>query len=122
MQAGSNSPDTQDWEYTLEVPVTVKPSINFITLLSTTVGLTVSTCALDVDIFLLLKIFAKAFTLHFLNIMISQNYGDHFDTIPEGIAGGPVELVGNGNLTRNLSTNPWTYKVKCHEKKNNAIY
>ncbi|RWR75735.1 beta-galactosidase 15-like protein [Cinnamomum micranthum f. kanehirae] len=76
---GSNNPDTQDWEYTLEVPVIVKPSINFITLLSTTVGLT--------------------------------NYGDHFDTIPEGIAGGPVELVGNGNLTRNLSTNPWTYKV-----------
>lgn len=65
MQAGSNNPDTQDWEYTLEVPVTVKPSINFITLLSTTVGLTVSTCVLDVDdIYIYIDIIVKYFQKH----------------------------------------------------------
>ncbi|CAK7352364.1 unnamed protein product [Dovyalis caffra] len=40
-----------------------------------------------------------------------QNYGEFFDEGPEGIAGGPVELVDSSNTTTNLSTNEWSYKV-----------
>ncbi|KAJ6382013.1 hypothetical protein OIU77_030627 [Salix suchowensis] len=39
-----------------------------------------------------------------------QNYGEFFDEGTEGIAGGPVELIDNGNTT-DLSSNEWSYKV-----------
>ncbi|KAJ7950525.1 Beta-galactosidase [Quillaja saponaria] len=38
------------------------------------------------------------------------NYGAKYDLIPQGIAGGPVQLIGN-NITTDLSSNPWSYKV-----------
>ncbi|KAG6771978.1 hypothetical protein POTOM_023373 [Populus tomentosa] len=40
-----------------------------------------------------------------------QNYGEFFDEGPEGIAGGPVELIDSGNTTTDLSSNEWSYKV-----------
>ncbi|KAF9680369.1 hypothetical protein SADUNF_Sadunf06G0114000 [Salix dunnii] len=40
-----------------------------------------------------------------------QNYGEFFDEGPEGIAGGPVELIDNSNTTTDLSSNEWSYKV-----------
>ncbi|KAF6174298.1 hypothetical protein GIB67_040791 [Kingdonia uniflora] len=39
------------------------------------------------------------------------NYGEFFDKNVFGIVGGPVELVGNGNITKDLSNNKWFYKV-----------
>ncbi|KAF2287083.1 hypothetical protein GH714_038061 [Hevea brasiliensis] len=41
-----------------------------------------------------------------------QNYGEFFDEGPEGIAGGPVQLIdGIGNTTTDLSSNRWVYKI-----------
>lgn len=59
-----------------------------------------------------LQIINQSFSL---DIVTLQNYGDHFDLGPFGLDGGPVKLIGNGNLTRDLSTNLWTYKVNYHE-------
>ncbi|KAL2326184.1 hypothetical protein Fmac_025242 [Flemingia macrophylla] len=39
------------------------------------------------------------------------NYGANFDKIKTGIAGGPVQLIGKNNVTIDLSTNLWSYKV-----------
>ena len=39
-----------------------------------------------------------------------QNYGSFFDTVPVGIVGGPIELIG-GSTTWNISSNQWSYKV-----------
>ncbi|KAF3450936.1 hypothetical protein FNV43_RR07025 [Rhamnella rubrinervis] len=39
------------------------------------------------------------------------NYGEFFDSQPTGIAGGPVLLVGDNNVTTDLSSNRWSYKV-----------
>ncbi|XP_058106772.1 beta-galactosidase 15-like [Magnolia sinica] len=38
------------------------------------------------------------------------NYGAYFDIIPVGITG-PVQLIGNGSVVRDLSYNQWTYEV-----------
>ncbi|XP_010273985.1 PREDICTED: beta-galactosidase 15-like [Nelumbo nucifera] len=40
-----------------------------------------------------------------------QNYGPFFDLTPTGIAGGPVQLVLSGNVTKDLSSNQWYYKI-----------
>ncbi|KAJ4822249.1 hypothetical protein Tsubulata_045095 [Turnera subulata] len=40
-----------------------------------------------------------------------QNYGEFFEKGPEGIAGGPVKLLIDGNTTIDLSSNQWSYKV-----------
>lgn len=40
-----------------------------------------------------------------------QNYGSFFDLTPTGIAGGPVQLIGKGNVVKDLSSNQWSYKV-----------
>ncbi|XP_043710768.1 beta-galactosidase-like [Telopea speciosissima] len=39
------------------------------------------------------------------------NYGSFFDLVPTGIVGGPVKLIGNGNATKDLSSNEWSYKI-----------
>ncbi|CAL5201601.1 unnamed protein product [Lathyrus oleraceus] len=39
------------------------------------------------------------------------NYGAWFDEIKTGISGGPVQLIGKNNVTMDLSTNLWSYKV-----------
>ncbi|KAL2322684.1 hypothetical protein Fmac_027063 [Flemingia macrophylla] len=39
------------------------------------------------------------------------NYGTGFDKIKTGIAGGPVQLIGKNNVTMDLSTNLWSYKI-----------
>ncbi|PNX74130.1 beta-galactosidase 7-like protein [Trifolium pratense] len=39
------------------------------------------------------------------------NYGAWFDEIKVGISGGPVQLIGKNNVTMDLSTNLWSYKV-----------
>lgn len=47
-------------------------------------------------------------------IFSEQNYGANFDTVKVGIHG-PVKLIGNkgqrDEVTKDLSTNSWTYKV-----------
>lgn len=40
-----------------------------------------------------------------------KNYDAFYDTVPTGIDGGPVYLVGDGNITTDLSSNLWSYKV-----------
>ncbi|KAK7273442.1 hypothetical protein RIF29_14492 [Crotalaria pallida] len=45
------------------------------------------------------------------------NYGDWFDKIKTGIAGGPVQLVGKNNGTIDLSNNLWSYKVGLNGEK-----
>ncbi|XP_042386802.1 beta-galactosidase-like [Zingiber officinale] len=39
------------------------------------------------------------------------NYGAYFDLQRAGIDGGPVNLIGYGNATINLTSNTWTYKI-----------
>jgi len=39
------------------------------------------------------------------------NYGAWFDDRKTGISGGPVELIGKNNVTMDLSTNLWSYKI-----------
>lgn len=39
------------------------------------------------------------------------NYGSFFDTQTTGIVGGPVKLIGDNNVTQDLSSNQWSYKV-----------
>ncbi|KAI5410620.1 hypothetical protein KIW84_055950 [Lathyrus oleraceus] len=39
------------------------------------------------------------------------NYGAWFDEIKTGISGGTVQLIGKNNVTMDLSTNLWSYKV-----------
>ncbi|KAL2322547.1 hypothetical protein Fmac_026926 [Flemingia macrophylla] len=39
------------------------------------------------------------------------NYGTGFDKIKTGIANGPVQLIGKNNVTMDLSTNLWSYKI-----------
>ncbi|XP_058109027.1 beta-galactosidase 15-like [Magnolia sinica] len=39
------------------------------------------------------------------------NYGAFFDLVPAGIVGGPIELVGNGNVSKDLSASQWSYKI-----------
>lgn len=50
-----------------------------------------------------------------LSYFSTQNYGEFFDEGPEGIAGGPVELIDGGNTTTDLSSNEWSYKVNYME-------
>ncbi|XP_042496295.1 beta-galactosidase 7-like [Macadamia integrifolia] len=48
-----------------------------------------------------------------------KNYGSFYDMVPNGIVGGPVQLIGNGNVTKDLSSNEWSYKIGLngeHEK------
>ncbi|XP_043708583.1 beta-galactosidase-like [Telopea speciosissima] len=40
-----------------------------------------------------------------------KNYGSFFDMVPNGIVGGPVQLIGNDNVTKDLSSNEWSYKI-----------
>ena len=40
-----------------------------------------------------------------------KNYDAFYATISTGIDGGPIYLIGNGNMTTNLLSNLWTYKV-----------
>ncbi|KAG6589973.1 Beta-galactosidase 7, partial [Cucurbita argyrosperma subsp. sororia] len=40
-----------------------------------------------------------------------KNYDAFYDMVPTGIDGGPVYLIGSGNVTTNLSSNSWSYKV-----------
>ncbi|KAL5708145.1 hypothetical protein ACHQM5_018972 [Ranunculus cassubicifolius] len=40
------------------------------------------------------------------------NYGGFYDLIPAGIVGGPVKLLGTGNVSpTDISSNGWSYKV-----------
>ncbi|KAF5748404.1 hypothetical protein HS088_TW04G00357 [Tripterygium wilfordii] len=39
------------------------------------------------------------------------NYGQHFDLKAVGIANGSVQIVQNGNVLMDLSSNQWSYKV-----------
>ncbi|XP_043696444.1 beta-galactosidase 7-like [Telopea speciosissima] len=39
------------------------------------------------------------------------NYGSFFDLVPSGIVGGPVQLIGSGNVTKDISLNEWSYKI-----------
>ncbi|XP_073112752.1 beta-galactosidase 1-like isoform X2 [Elaeis guineensis] len=39
-----------------------------------------------------------------------QHIGVHYELDPAGIVGGPVQLIG-GNITIDLSTNAWSYKI-----------
>ncbi|ERN05588.1 hypothetical protein AMTRI_Chr12g267700 [Amborella trichopoda] len=40
-----------------------------------------------------------------------QNYGAFFDMGPSGIVGGPVQIIGSGNVTKDISSSKWLYKV-----------
>ncbi|KAL0558348.1 hypothetical protein IC582_002910 [Cucumis melo] len=40
-----------------------------------------------------------------------KNYDAFYDTVPTGIDGGPIYLIGDGNVTIDLSSNLWSYKV-----------
>uniref|UniRef100_A0A5B7A024 Beta-galactosidase n=1 Tax=Davidia involucrata TaxID=16924 RepID=A0A5B7A024_DAVIN len=40
-----------------------------------------------------------------------KNYDAFYDTVPNGIAGGPVKLIGKGNASMDLSSHQWSYKV-----------
>ncbi|KAG7023636.1 Beta-galactosidase 15, partial [Cucurbita argyrosperma subsp. argyrosperma] len=40
-----------------------------------------------------------------------KNYDAFYDTVPTGIDGGPVYLIGSGNATTDLSSNLWSYKL-----------
>ncbi|XP_022139472.1 beta-galactosidase 7-like [Momordica charantia] len=40
-----------------------------------------------------------------------KNYDAFYDTVPTGIDGGPIYLIGDGNVTVDLSSNLWSYKV-----------
>uniref|UniRef100_A0A0A0LDH9 Beta-galactosidase n=1 Tax=Cucumis sativus TaxID=3659 RepID=A0A0A0LDH9_CUCSA len=40
-----------------------------------------------------------------------KNYDAFYDTVPTGIDGGPIYLIGDGNVTTDLSSNLWSYKV-----------
>ncbi|KAG0484484.1 hypothetical protein HPP92_008563 [Vanilla planifolia] len=40
-----------------------------------------------------------------------QNYGAFYELMPTGIAGGPVQLIGNKNDNIDLSSNNWSYKI-----------
>lgn len=57
----------------------------------------------------------KQFSHNSLSYFCTQNYGEFFDEGPEGIAGGPVELIDSGNTTTDLSSNEWSYKVNYME-------
>ncbi|XP_059431698.1 beta-galactosidase [Corylus avellana] len=64
-------------------------------------------------------IFEKPVTLksgtNFISLLSAtvglQNYGSFYDLSPAGIVGGPVQLIGKGNVTKDLSSNPWSYKI-----------
>ncbi|KAK3226688.1 hypothetical protein Dsin_006550 [Dipteronia sinensis] len=44
-----------------------------------------------------------------------QNFGDDIKDVPIGIHGGPVQLIDYAaNITKDLSTNEWIYKVGIH--------
>lgn len=45
--------------------------------------------------------------------LCEKNYGAFFDKVNTGIVGGPVQLIGSGNVnvTKDLSPNLWMYKV-----------
>uniref|UniRef100_A0A0A0LYH4 beta-galactosidase n=1 Tax=Cucumis sativus TaxID=3659 RepID=A0A0A0LYH4_CUCSA len=40
-----------------------------------------------------------------------KNYDAFYDTVPTGIDGGPIYLIGDGNVKIDLSSNLWSYKV-----------
>ncbi|KAL0541096.1 hypothetical protein IC582_021127 [Cucumis melo] len=40
-----------------------------------------------------------------------KNYDAFYDMVPTGIDGGPIYLIGDGNVKTNLSLNLWSYKV-----------
>ncbi|XP_038893262.1 beta-galactosidase 7-like [Benincasa hispida] len=40
-----------------------------------------------------------------------KNYDAFYDTIPTGIEGGPIYLMGDGKVAADLSYNTWSYKV-----------
>jgi hypothetical protein len=46
-----------------------------------------------------------------LTYLCGQNYGAFFDLTPTGVVGGPVQLIGQGNVVKDLSSNKWSYKV-----------
>ncbi|RDX77338.1 Beta-galactosidase 7, partial [Mucuna pruriens] len=51
-------------------------------------------------------------TITLLSVIVGlASYGARFDKIKTGIAGGPVQLIGQNNMTIDLSTNLWSYKV-----------
>ncbi|KAG9443679.1 hypothetical protein H6P81_015019 [Aristolochia fimbriata] len=81
------------YKFVFEAPVTLKPKANTIALLSATVGL--------------------------------ANYGAFFDLSPTGIIGGPVQLIGDGNgqgnITYDLSSYMWSYRIGMHGD-NKKIY
>ncbi|XP_058078737.1 beta-galactosidase 15-like [Magnolia sinica] len=59
-----------------------------------------------------IKMKSKTNYITLLSVTVGlKNYGPHFDLEPVGIAGGPVQLIGSGNITKDLSNNAWTYKV-----------
>uniref|UniRef100_A0A2N9I5M6 Beta-galactosidase n=1 Tax=Fagus sylvatica TaxID=28930 RepID=A0A2N9I5M6_FAGSY len=41
----------------------------------------------------------------------TNNYGAFFDLTPTGVVGGPVQLIGQGNVVKDLSSNKWSYKI-----------
>ncbi|TYG91058.1 hypothetical protein ES288_A12G232800v1 [Gossypium darwinii] len=45
-----------------------------------------------------------------------QNYGQFFDKGPEGLNGGPVVLTDNKNVTIDLSSNTWKYKIGLNDE------
>ncbi|KAL0558954.1 hypothetical protein IC582_003543 [Cucumis melo] len=46
-----------------------------------------------------------------------KNYDAFYDTVPTGIDGGPIYLIKDGNVTTNLSSNLWSYKVGLNGEK-----
>ena len=40
-----------------------------------------------------------------------KNYDAFYDVVPTGIDGGPIYLIGDENMTTDLSSNLWPYKV-----------
>ncbi|XP_042487755.1 beta-galactosidase-like, partial [Macadamia integrifolia] len=40
-----------------------------------------------------------------------KNYDAFFETVPNGIVGGPVKLIGKGNVIKDLSSSKWSYKI-----------
>ncbi|XP_050937705.1 beta-galactosidase-like [Cucumis melo] len=46
-----------------------------------------------------------------------KNYDAFYDTVPTGIDRGPIYLIEDGNVTTNLSSNLWSYKVGLNGEK-----
>ncbi|KAG0486272.1 hypothetical protein HPP92_008367 [Vanilla planifolia] len=88
---GSEYAQNGQYAFVFEKEVNFQAGRNNISLLSATVGLQVLDYSTTTHVF--------------------GNYGAFYELMPTGIAGGPVQLIGNKNDNIDLSSNNWSYKI-----------